>query len=178
LGAGRFAVQLEKPSQIPMLRVGQQLTIGYVRPGEAKYMGITSVWSIDAEHSIAVLTPPETTGRRQDRRFVRVSHSVRVRVTVFDQDNLAVWSGTTKAKDLSAGGLCLGLPANLAVGTKLNCCFEVPGRSSKLTVYTPAVVVRNCDQTYGVQFVGLAAAVERQLVAAVSWLQLSPRVGV
>ena len=178
LGGGRFAVQLDKPSQLPSLAVGQSLAIAYFRPGEAKYEGTTSVWSIDAEHAIAVLTAPETPGRLQDRRFVRVSQAVKVRVTVVDQDDQVVWSGTTRAKDLSAGGLCLGLPANLAIGTRLNCWFEVPRRGGQVTVDTTAVVVRKSDQTYGVAFLSLKPSVEQQLVAAVSWLQLRPRVAV
>jgi hypothetical protein len=178
LAGGRFAVQLNEPEVFPAVFVGQVLTIRYVRPGEAKYVGTTSVWSIDEEHAIVVLTAPKTTGRRQDRHFVRVTHSVRVQVTVLDGDGAAVWSGTTRAKDVSAGGLCLGLPAELTVGTRLRCRFDVPSRTGPVTVETEAQVVRNCDHTYGVEFLALGAALERQLVAAVSWMQLKPRVGV
>jgi hypothetical protein len=178
LGGGRFAVQLDEPSQFPMLPVGQASVIRFIRPGEAKYVGTTSVWALEEDNAIVILTPPHTTGRRQDRRVVRVAHPVRVRVTVFDDDGEGVWSGTSRAKDVSAGGLCIGLPTSLEVGTKLHCRFEVPGRNAQVTVDTFALVVRNCDHTYGVEFVALGSSVEQQLVAAVSWLQMRPRVGV
>jgi c-di-GMP-binding flagellar brake protein YcgR len=178
LGGGRFAVQIDDPSQLAVLRESQVLTVRYVRPGEAKYVGTTTVSSLDEEHAIVMLTAPHTTGRRQDRRFVRVTHPVRVRITVFDEDGEGVWSGSTRAKDVSAGGLCLSLPTEIAIGAKLHCRFEVPGRTGQVTVDTFALVVRNCDQTYGVEFVALGRSVEQQLVAAVSWLQLKPRVGV
>jgi c-di-GMP-binding flagellar brake protein YcgR len=178
LGGGRIAVQLEDPSQFPLLAENQSLVIHYVRPGEAKYVGTTSVWTLDDEHAIVMLTAPETTGRRQDRRFVRVSHPVRVRVTVLGDDDTGVWSGTARANDVSAGGLCIALPADLKMGTRLHCRFELPGRNAQVVVETLAVVVRNSDNTYGVEFTALHRSVEQQLVAAVSWLQLKPRVGV
>jgi len=178
LGSGRAAVRLDELSKLRVLRAGQVLSIAYVRAGEAKYEGTTSVWSVDVENSLVVLTPPQTTGRRQDRRFVRVSHPVRVKVTVFDAAGAAAWSGHARAKDVSAGGLCLPLPLDLELGTSLHCSFELPGRAGRVMVDAVAVIVRNDGPTYGVEFVSLGRAVEQQLVAAVSWLLLKPRVGV
>jgi hypothetical protein len=176
LDHGRFAVQLDQPELLPTHFVGQTLSIDYSNRGDAQYSGETSIYSINLKTNTLILTEPRTVGRRQNRTFVRVAYPVLVRVIAFDDDDGVFWSGSARVRDVSAGGLCLTLPIELPITARLNCRFELRGRNGAVSVDTMARVVRNCVGTYGVQFTGITDSLEQQLVAAVSFLQLSTRV--
>lgn len=123
LDSGERQWSITRP-EVPHISGGTWVQMSVARQGDAEYAFKTQVLK-DSQEKLVLSHTNELT-RTQQRNWMRVNVNVPVMATLMEETNTnAILSG--RIIDISGGGLCITLPAELPKDSMILVTFKLPG---------------------------------------------------